>query len=67
MGVAERKMTYHQKLWNIHEKKGRGRSEFGTLIIFSGTHGKINLSVPKKKESDSSKKEHCMIIMANTC
>jgi hypothetical protein len=49
MGMAERKMTYHQKLWNIHEKKGRGKSEFGTLIIFGGTHGKLFLSVPKNK------------------
>ena len=48
MGMAKRKTTYHQKLWNIHKKKGRGRSEFGTLIIICGTHGKIFLSVPKK-------------------
>jgi hypothetical protein len=49
MVMAERKMTYQQKLWNIHEKKGRGRSEFGTLIIFGGTHGKTFLSVPQTK------------------
>ncbi len=47
--MAERKMTYHQKLQNIHEKKGRGKSEFGTLIILGGTHGQLFLIVPKTK------------------
>jgi hypothetical protein len=49
MGMAERKMTYLQKMWNIHEKNGKGRSEFGTRIIFGDTYGKIHFSVPKKK------------------
>jgi hypothetical protein len=48
------------------KKKGPGINKFGTVIIFGGTHVKIYSSVPKKKECDSSKKDYCMLIMANT-